>query len=63
MTEQNTPSAPVEEPTPVADSPKPPDADKRKGKNTGPVLGAIAIVLVIALAPAAITTHINRHSS
>ena len=49
MTEQNTPSAPVEEPTPVADSPKPPDADKRKGKNTGPVLGAIAIVLVIAL--------------
>jgi uroporphyrin-3 C-methyltransferase len=49
MTEQNTPSAPVEEPTPVADSPKLPDADKRKGKNTGPVLGAIAIVLVIAL--------------
>ncbi|WP_329910471.1 uroporphyrinogen-III C-methyltransferase [Serratia quinivorans] len=49
MTEQNTPSAPVEEPTPVADSPKPPDANQRKGKNTGPVLGAIAIVLVIAL--------------
>jgi uroporphyrin-3 C-methyltransferase len=49
MTEQNTPSAPVEEPTPVADSPKPPDANPRKGKNTGPVLGAIAIVLVIAL--------------
>lgn len=52
MTEQNTPSAPVEEPTPVADSPKPPDADPRKGKNTGPVLGAIAIVLVIALGAA-----------
>ncbi len=52
MTEQNTPSAPVEEPTPVADSPKPPDANPRKGKNTGPVLGAIAIVLVIALGAA-----------
>ncbi|MFP7609754.1 uroporphyrinogen-III C-methyltransferase [Serratia quinivorans] len=49
MTEQNTPSAPVEEPTPVADSPKPSDANQRKGKNTGPILGAIAIVLVIAL--------------
>lgn len=49
MTEQNTPSAPVEEPTPAVESPQQPDADNRKGKNTGPVLGAIAIVLVIAL--------------
>lgn len=49
MTEQNTPSAPVEEPTPAVKSPQQPDADHRKGKNTGPVLGAIAIVLVIAL--------------
>ncbi|AGQ29006.1 MULTISPECIES: uroporphyrinogen-III C-methyltransferase [Serratia] len=50
MTEQNTPSAPVEEPTSAVESPQQPDAEKRKGKNTGPVLGAIAIVLVIALA-------------
>ncbi|WP_346826705.1 uroporphyrinogen-III C-methyltransferase [Serratia inhibens] len=49
MTEQNTPSAPVEEPTPAVEISQQPDADRRKGKNTGPVLGAIAIVLVIAL--------------
>ncbi|AHG20424.1 uroporphyrin-III methyltransferase [Chania multitudinisentens RB-25] len=49
MTEQNTLSAPVEEPTPAAKSPQQPDADHRKGKSTGPVLGVIAIVLVIAL--------------
>jgi len=49
MTEQNTPSAPVEEPTPAVETSQQPDADRRKGKNSGPVLGAIAIVLVIAL--------------
>ncbi|VEI62245.1 Putative uroporphyrinogen-III C-methyltransferase [Serratia fonticola] len=49
MTEQNTPSAAVEESNPAVESPQQPAADHRKGKNTGPVLGAIAIVLVIAL--------------
>lgn len=49
MTEQNTPSTPVEEPTPSVESAQQPDADRRKGKNTGPVLGAVAIVLVFAL--------------
>lgn len=49
MTEQNTPSAPVEEPTTAVESSQQPAAASRKGKNTGPVLGAIAIVLVIAL--------------
>jgi uncharacterized protein HemX len=49
MTEQNTPAAPVEEPTTVVESSQQPAAASRKGKNTGPVLGAIAIVLVIAL--------------
>ncbi|MGL5387153.1 MAG: uroporphyrinogen-III C-methyltransferase [Enterobacterales bacterium] len=49
MTEQNTPSAAVEESNPAVESPQKPAADHRKGKNTGPVLGAIAIVLVIAL--------------
>ncbi|WP_025119007.1 MULTISPECIES: uroporphyrinogen-III C-methyltransferase [unclassified Serratia (in: enterobacteria)] len=49
MTEQNTPSAAVEESNPAVESPQKPAADNRKGKNTGPVLGAIAIVLVIAL--------------
>lgn len=49
MTEQNTPSAAVEESNPAVESPQKPAADNRKGKNTGPVLGTIAIVLVIAL--------------
>ncbi|ALX92355.1 uroporphyrinogen-III C-methyltransferase [Serratia fonticola] len=49
MTEQNTPSAAVEKSNPAVESPQQPAADHRKGKNTGPVLGAIAIVLVIAL--------------
>ncbi|HEJ9095897.1 uroporphyrinogen-III C-methyltransferase [Serratia odorifera] len=49
MTEQNTPSAPVEEPARAVESPQQPEADSRKGKNSGPLLGAIAIVLVIAL--------------
>lgn len=49
MTEQNTPSAAVEESNPAVESPQKPAADNRKGKNSGPVLGAIAIVLVIAL--------------
>lgn len=49
MTEQNTPAAPVEEPTTAVESSQQPAAASRKGKNTGPVLGAIAIVLVIAL--------------
>ncbi|PVZ86389.1 uroporphyrinogen-III C-methyltransferase [Serratia sp. S1B] len=50
MTEQNTPSAPVEEPTPVAERFQQPETDSRKSKSgSGPVLGAIAIVLVIAL--------------
>ncbi len=49
MTEQNPPSAPVEEPARKAESPQQPEANSRKGKNTGAALGAIAIVLVIAL--------------
>lgn len=49
MKEQNTPSTPVEEPTPAAENLQQPDADRRKGKNTGTMLGAIAIMLVIAL--------------
>ncbi len=39
----------VEEPTTAVESSQQPAAASRKGKNTGPVLGAIAIVLVIAL--------------
>ncbi|MBH2721809.1 uroporphyrinogen-III C-methyltransferase [Serratia ureilytica] len=54
MTEQNTPAAPVEEPTTAVESSQQPAAASRKGKNTGPVLGAIAIVLVIALGAIAI---------
>lgn len=49
MKEQNTPSTPVEEPTPAAENLQQPDADRRKGKNIGTMLGAIAIMLVIAL--------------
>ncbi|MFI8416159.1 uroporphyrinogen-III C-methyltransferase [Serratia sp. NPDC078593] len=51
MTEQNTPSASVEESNHAAESPQQPAAESRKskGSHTGPVLGAIAIVLVIAL--------------
>ncbi|NIH15974.1 uroporphyrinogen-III C-methyltransferase [Serratia symbiotica] len=49
MTEQNTPSTPVEEPTPAAEKLQQPDDDRRKGKNTGTMLGAVAIMLVIAL--------------
>lgn len=49
MTEQTPPSAPVEEPARKAESPQQPEANSRKGKNTGAALGAIAIVLVIAL--------------
>ncbi|QHA87111.1 uroporphyrinogen-III C-methyltransferase [Serratia rhizosphaerae] len=50
MTEQNTPSAPVEESNQAVESPQQPETGSRKSKNSGPVLGAIAIVLVIALA-------------
>lgn len=49
MTEQNTPPTPVEEPTATIENAQQPNADQRKGNNSGPVLGAIAIVLVIAL--------------
>lgn len=49
MTEQNTPSTPVEEPTPAAENLQQLEADRRKGKNTCAMLGAIAIMLVIAL--------------
>lgn len=52
MTEQNTPSASVEEPTQVVQSSSPqqqPDAARQKGKSTGPILGTVAIMLVIAL--------------
>ncbi|CAI0973869.1 Putative uroporphyrinogen-III C-methyltransferase [Serratia rubidaea] len=49
MTEQNTPSAPVEESNQAVESPQQPETGSRKSKNSGPVLGAIAIVLVIAL--------------
>ncbi|NIG62879.1 MAG: uroporphyrinogen-III C-methyltransferase [Serratia symbiotica] len=49
MTEQNTPSTPVEEPTPAAENLQQPDADRCKGKNTSTMLGSISIMLVIAL--------------
>ncbi|MCP1065646.1 uroporphyrinogen-III C-methyltransferase [Serratia symbiotica] len=49
MKEQNTPSTPVKEQTPAAENLQQPDADRRKGKNTGTMIGAIAIMLVIAL--------------
>ncbi|MCR1000034.1 uroporphyrinogen-III C-methyltransferase [Serratia rubidaea] len=49
MTEQNTPSSPVEESNQAVESPQQPETGSRKSKNSGPVLGAIAIVLVIAL--------------
>jgi len=50
MTEQNTPSTLHEEKTPVVETPPPSQQDKpEKTSRSGPVLGAIAIVLVIAL--------------
>lgn len=49
MKEQNTPSTPVEEPTPAAENLQQLDAERRKDKNTGTMLGEIAIMLVIAL--------------
>lgn len=47
--EQNTLSTPVVEPTTATKNLQQPDVDRRKGKNTGIMLGAIAIMLVIAL--------------
>lgn len=49
MKEQNTPSTPVEKPTPAAENLQQLDAERRKDKNTGTMLGEIAIMLVIAL--------------
>lgn len=49
MTEQNTPSAPVEETTTAVERHQQPTPENRRGKQTGPILGAIAIALAIAL--------------
>ncbi len=49
MTEQNTPSAPVEEPTTAVERPQQPEPKGHREKRTGPILGVIAIALVIAL--------------
>ncbi|KJG82967.1 uroporphyrinogen-III C-methyltransferase [Yersinia pestis] len=49
MTEQNTPSAPVEEPTTAVERPQQPEPKDHREKRTGPILGVIAIALVIAL--------------
>lgn len=49
MTEQNTPSAPVEETTTAVERHQQPAPEDRRGKQTGPILGAIAIALAIAL--------------
>lgn len=49
MTENNNPSTPVAETSPVAESVQQTNADHRKGSNTGAVLSTIAIILVIAL--------------
>lgn len=49
MTEQNTPSAPVEEPTTAVDRPQQPEPKGHRETRTGPILGAVAIALVIAL--------------
>jgi uroporphyrin-3 C-methyltransferase len=49
MKEQNNPSIPVEEPTPVARTFQQPDANHSKDKNTGTMLSMIAIMLVIVL--------------
>lgn len=49
MTEQKTPSAPVEDIPAAAETPHQPETEPRKEQRTGLVLGAVAIVLVIAL--------------
>ncbi|MDN0112046.1 uroporphyrinogen-III C-methyltransferase [Yersinia mollaretii] len=49
MTEQNTPSAPVEETATAVERHQQPTPENRRGKQTGPILGAIAIALAIAL--------------
>ncbi|MFA9207448.1 MAG: uroporphyrinogen-III C-methyltransferase, partial [Yersinia sp. (in: enterobacteria)] len=49
MTEQNTPSAPVEETTTAVERHQQPEPEGRREKRTGPILGAIAIALAIAL--------------
>ncbi|CQD39921.1 uroporphyrinogen-III C-methyltransferase [Yersinia mollaretii] len=49
MTEQNTPSAPVEETATAVERHQQPAPENRRGKQTGPILGAIAIALAIAL--------------
>ncbi|CNJ90955.1 uroporphyrinogen III C-methyltransferase [Yersinia aldovae] len=49
MTEQNTPSAPVEETTTAVERHQQPEPKGHRGKRTGPILGAIAIALAIAL--------------
>lgn len=49
MTEQNTPSAPVEETTTAVERHQQPAPEERREKRTGPIPGAIAIALAIAL--------------
>ncbi|AJJ61516.1 uroporphyrinogen-III C-methyltransferase [Yersinia aldovae] len=49
MTEQNTPSAPVEETTTAVERHQQPEPKGHREKRTGPILGAIAIALAIAL--------------
>jgi uroporphyrin-3 C-methyltransferase len=49
MTEQKTPSAPVEDIPAAVETPHQPETEPRKEQRTGMVLGAVAIVLVIAL--------------
>lgn len=49
MTEQNTPSAPVEETTTAVERHQQPAPEERREKRTGPILGTIAIALAIAL--------------
>ncbi|MEY4474715.1 MAG: hypothetical protein RL248_482 [Pseudomonadota bacterium] len=49
MTEQNIPSASVEEATTAVEKRQQPEPEGRREKRTGPILGAIAIALAIAL--------------
>ncbi len=49
MTEQNIPSASVEEATTAVEKRQQPEPEGRREKRTGPILGAIAIALAIAV--------------
>lgn len=49
MTEQNIPSASVEEATTAVEKRQQPEPEGRREKRTGPILGAIAIALAIVL--------------